>query len=60
MAMSLLTRQILANEIYGVHFLDLPLYVGVILLLATVALVAAGFPARRAASIDPMQILRME
>lgn len=60
MAMSLLIRQILANEIFGAHFLDLPLYVGVIVLLATVALAAAAFPARRAASIDPMQSLRME
>ncbi len=60
MAMSLLTRQVLASEIFGIDFLDLPLYVGVILLLATVALVAAAFPARRAASIDPMQTLRME
>ena len=59
-AMSLLTRQILANEIFGIQFLDLPVYVGVILLLATVALAAATFPARRAASIDPMQTLRME
>jgi len=59
MAMSLLTRQIIASEIFGVHFIDLPVYVGVILLLATVALVAAAFPARRAASIDPMQTLRM-
>ena len=60
MAMSLLTRQILANELFGIHFLDLPVYVGVILILATVALAAAAFPARRAASIDPMQTLRME
>ena len=60
MAMSLLTRKILANEIFGIQFLDLPVYVGVILLLATVALAAAAFPARRAASIDPMQTLRME
>jgi putative ABC transport system permease protein len=59
-AISLLTRQILANEIFGIHFLDPPVYVGVILLLATVALVAAALPARRAASIDPMQTLRME
>lgn len=60
MAMSILTRQVLANEIFGIHFLDLPVYVGVILLLATVALAAAALPARRAASTDPMQTLRME
>jgi predicted permease len=60
MAMSLLTREILANEIFGIHFLDLPLYGGVMLLLAIVALAAAAFPARRAASIDPIQTLRME
>jgi putative ABC transport system permease protein len=60
MAMSLLTRQILANEIFGIHFLDVPVYLGVILLVPPVALAAAAFPARRAASIDPMQTLRME
>jgi ABC-type antimicrobial peptide transport system permease subunit len=60
MAMSLLTRQILANEIFGIQSLDLPVYVAVMLLLPTVALAAAAFPARRAASIDPMQTLRME
>jgi putative ABC transport system permease protein len=60
MAMSFLTRQILANEIFGIHFLDLRVYVGVIVLLAGVALAAAVFPARRAASINPMQTLRME
>jgi ABC-type antimicrobial peptide transport system permease subunit len=60
MAMSLLTRQILANQTFGIHFLDLSVYVGVILLLATVALAAVAFPARRAASIDPMQALRMD
>lgn len=60
MVTSLLTRQILANEIFGINFLDLPLYLGVIVLLATVALAAAAFPARRAAAIDPMQTLRME
>jgi predicted permease len=60
MLMSLLIRQILANEIFGIHFLDLPLYGGVMLLLAVAALAAAAFPARRAASIDPIQTLRME
>jgi ABC-type antimicrobial peptide transport system permease subunit len=60
MAISLLTRQILANQTFGIHFLDLSVYVGVILLLATVALAAVAFPARRAASIDPMQALRMD
>jgi ABC-type antimicrobial peptide transport system permease subunit len=60
MLMSLLIRQMLANEIFGIHFLDLPLYGGVMLLLAVVALAAAAFPARRAASIDPIQTLRME
>jgi len=60
MVMSILTRQILANEIFGVHFLDVPVYLGVTLLVPAVALAAAAFPARRAASIDPMQTLRME
>jgi putative ABC transport system permease protein len=60
MAMSLLTRQILANEVFGIHFLDPPVYLGVVFLVFSITLAAALVPARRAALIDPTQTLRME
>jgi ABC-type antimicrobial peptide transport system permease subunit len=60
MAMSLLTRQILANEVFGIHFLDPPVYLGVVFLVLSVTLAVALLPARRAALIDPMKIMRLE
>ena len=60
MAISFLSRPILANEIFGIQLLDLPVYLGVSLVLLSVALAAALVPARRAAVIDPMHALRTE
>jgi putative ABC transport system permease protein len=52
--------RVLASVLYGVKVTDLLTYAGVSLLLAGVALLASYIPARRAASIDPMQALRTE
>lgn len=60
MAISILFRQILANEVFGIRFLDLPVYFGVSLVLIGVALAAAILPAWRAACVDPVQTLRTE
>jgi putative ABC transport system permease protein len=60
MASSVLLRQILVSEIFGIQFFDIPVYVGVSLVLLGVAMAAAIVPARRAASIDPLQALRTE
>jgi putative ABC transport system permease protein len=46
--------------LFGVTWLDLVTYVGVTILLLAVSCIACLIPARRAASIDPMQALRSE
>jgi len=54
-----LTR-LLSSVLYGVKANDLLTFGGVSLLLVGVAVLASYIPARRAASIDPMQALRSE
>jgi predicted permease len=58
--MALSLRRVLAATLFQVRYLDLPVYVGVSITLLIVALAAAYFPARRAASTDPIQALRTE
>ncbi|SPE23398.1 Permease [Candidatus Sulfotelmatomonas gaucii] len=50
----------LSSVLYGVQPTDLLTFTGVSLLLGGVAVLASYIPARRAASIDPMQALRAE
>jgi putative ABC transport system permease protein len=59
-AIAIAFRQILASEIFGISLVDIPVCAGVSLFLLSTALAAAIVPARRAASIDPMQALRTE
>jgi len=57
---ALFAGHLMASLLYGVRGYDPMAFVGVILLLAISATVAGLIPARRAASIDPMQTLRSE
>lgn len=51
---------LIASQLFGVRPWNPPMLGGVALLLALAALIAAAVPARRAASVDPMQALRAE
>ena len=55
-AMTRLVRTLL----FGVESTDPVTFASVIALLAAVALVASGLPARRAARVDPVAVLRGE
>jgi ABC-type antimicrobial peptide transport system permease subunit len=46
--------------LYGIKPIDPATYLAVSFFLAAVALVSCYFPARRAASLDPMDALRAE
>ena len=57
---ALASSRLLANQLYGVKTYD-PAILGVAILVLTACALLAGFiPARRAASIEPMEALRME
>jgi predicted permease len=59
-AASLFLTRLLRSVLFGVGTADWLTFVSVCILLCAVALLACYFPARRAASIDPMKALRTE
>jgi ABC-type antimicrobial peptide transport system permease subunit len=50
----------LSSQLFGVKAYDIGVLVAAVLILSACAAVAGLLPARRAASIDPMQALRAE
>ena len=58
--MSVAATRVLAGLLYGIKPVDPATYLAVSFFLAAVALVSCYFPARRAASLDPMDALRAE
>jgi ABC-type antimicrobial peptide transport system permease subunit len=57
---ALLLTRVVARLLFAVEPTDPITYAGVITVLAAVAAMACLVPARRAASIDPMQALRAD
>ncbi len=60
LALSIAGSRLLTSSLYRVSRFDPATMITVPLLLLTVVLVAVYLPARRAAALDPMQVLRME
>jgi ABC-type antimicrobial peptide transport system permease subunit len=60
LALAVGAAQVLRSLIRGLDPLDSTVFLGVALLLASVTLLAAHLPARRAARVDPMVALRSE
>jgi ABC-type antimicrobial peptide transport system permease subunit len=52
--------RLFSSQLYGVTTFDPIILAGAVLLTAAVVILAAALPARRAASIEPMQALRIE
>ena len=59
-AIALVTVRLLDNFLYQTNIHDPAMFVMAVLLLATAALAASYFPARKATKVDPVQALRAD
>src|SRR5579872_6694235 len=57
---ALVLARVLSSELFGVVRVDLAVFIGCTLVLASAAILASYVPARRAARVDPMVALRYE
>lgn len=57
---ALVLSRVLATQLFGVSSLDVPSYLLVVGLLGSVGMLACWLPARRAATVQPMEALRYE
>ncbi len=55
-----LASRLIASQLFGLKPGDLVTFFAACVVMATVTMMASYLPARRAASIDPMQALRSE
>jgi predicted permease len=60
LAVSFAVARMLTSLLFGVQPTDLPTFLGVSLILATLALIACAVPAMRATRVDPLVVLRSE
>lgn len=60
LVLSLVVSRLMSGILFGVSFANLPSYAGATLVLLAVATLACLAPARRAARLDPMAVLRAE
>lgn len=59
LAASFVLGRVLSSALFGVSSMEIWILAGISLLIIMVALLACYLPARRAATVDPMQALRM-
>ena len=57
---ALFLTRLMSTIVYGVSLLDPITYIAVPLVLVTAVVVASYLPARRAASVDPVDALKMD
>jgi len=60
LATGLATARSLTAFLYGVSTTDAPTFVGTVVILCAVALIACAVPARRAIGVNPVTALRQE